>query len=217
MVGPDFQAQWRERLASGSKLASKALAQAAKDEPTRVPMVAALCADPHVAVRVSALRALATLSHTLPQAVAPHAREVVEGLAWPEADAQEASLDALGCIASRAPAEAALALPLIAALLEGARRPALREEAARCLGRIGGEVPTQAAPAADRLATHLVGLRNPRSAQEARETLAAIEALVPFLMAPDRAALVPRIAPLRAHANIQVRERAGRIARLLTA
>lgn len=217
MAGSDFQVQWRERLASGSKLAAKSFAQAVRDEPTRVPVVVALCADPHPAVRVSALRALADLSHSFPQAVALHAREVIEGLAWPEADAQEAALDALGRIASFAPAEAALALPLIADLLESARRPALREEAARCLGCIGGEVPSQASAAAEKLATHLLGLRAPRAAQEARETLAALEVLLPVLVPSDRASLALRVAPLRAHPNIQVRERAGRLARQLAA
>src|SRR5438094_2604163 len=171
----DFQRLWRERLASGSRLVSKALAQAARENADRVPVVAALCADANPHVRVAALRALAEVSHHKPDLVALHAKEVVEGLAWPEADAQEASLDALGRIASRAPAEAALALPLIADLLEGARRSGLREEAARCLGRIGGELPQSAPAAADKLAAHLTALRNPRAAQEARETLAAIE------------------------------------------
>jgi len=164
---------------------------------------------------VAALRALAEISHHKPDLVAQHAKEIVEGLAWPEPDAQEASLDALGRIAQRAPAEAALSLPLIADLLEKARRPALREEAARCLGRIGMEVPLAAPEAATRLAVHLSHVKNPRGAQEARECLAAIETLLPHLAAPDRLALAPRVAPLRAHPNIQVRERAGRIARAL--
>ena len=211
----DFQRLWRERLASGSRLVSKALAQAARENADRVPVVAALCADANPHVRVAALRALAEVSHHKPDLVALHAKEVVEGLAWPEADAQEASLDALGRIADRAPAEAALALPLIADLLERARRPALREEAARCLGRIGVEVPHAAPEAATRLAVHLGHVKNPRAAQEARECLAAIEALLPHLTASDRLALAPRVAPLRAHPNIQVRERAGRIARSL--
>src|SRR5439155_16862958 len=94
-----------------------------------------------------------------------------------------------------------------------ARRPALREEAARCLGRIGMEVPHAAPEAAARLATHLGHVKNPRGAQEARECLAAIESLLPHLASAERLALAPRVAPLRAHPNIQVRERAGRIAR----
>src|SRR5438552_18981790 len=96
-----------------------------------------------------------------------------------------------------------------------ARRHALREEAARCLGRIGMEVARAAPEAASRLAVHLGHVKNPRGAQEARECLAAIEALLPHLAPTDRLALAPRVAPLRAHPNIQVRERAGRIARAL--
>src|SRR5438270_322694 len=187
----DFQRQWRERLASGSRLVSKALAQAAREDAARVPLVAALCADPNPHVRVAALRAIAEVSHHKPDLVAQHAKEVVEGLAWPEADAQEASLDALGRIAPRAPAEAALALPLIADLLDKARRPALREEAARCLGRIGMEVPHAAPEAAARLAVHLAHVKNPRGAQEARECLAAIEALLPRLASAERLAPAP--------------------------
>jgi HEAT repeat protein len=211
----DFQAQWRDRLASGSKLAAKALAQAAKEDASRVPLVAALCSDASPHVRVSALRALADVSHSTPQLVAPHAREIVQGLAWSEPDAQESALAALGQIAALAPAEAALALPLIAELLANARRPGIREEAARCLGRIGVELPDQAPRAAGQLATRLASLRSARAAQEAREALAALEALVPHLPAPERAALAPRIAPLRGHPNIQVRERAGKLARAL--
>lgn len=210
-----FQAQWRDRLASGSKLASKALSQALKEDGARVSAVARLCADPHPAVRSGALRALADVARADPAAVARHAREVVEGIAAPEADAQEASLEALACIASRAPEEAALALPLIADALAQAKRPSVREAAARCLGRLGTEVPARAPAAAHSLVERIPDSRSPRAAQEAREILAALEGLLPNLPPEERAALAPRIAPLRGHPNIQVRERAGRIARQL--
>ena len=100
-------------------------------------------------------------------------------------------------------------------LLERAKRPALREEAVRCLGRIGAEMPESAPTAAQRLAAALGHARNPRAAQEAREILAALEGLLPHLPHDARASLTPAVAPLRAHPNIQVRERAGRLAKAL--
>lgn len=216
MAGPpEFQLQWRERLASGSKPASRALATALKEDSSRLPYVAALCGDPAPHVRVGALRALSEIALWRPPLVAPFAKEVVEGIAAPEADAQEAALDALGAIARLAPAETALALPLIADVLAVAKRPALREAAARCLGRLGSEVPQAAPRAADRLVHALQGAKRIRASQEAREILAALEDVLPNLPRPERAALAPRIAPLRAHPNLQVRERAGRLAREL--
>ena len=215
--GESFGAQWRERLASGSKLASKTLATALKDDSSRTADIAALARDPHPAVRVSALRALAELSRSQPSVVARHAREVVEALAAPEADAQEAGLDALAHIAPHAPAECALALPLIAELLASARRPSVREEAARCLGKLGMEVPQRAPDAARTLVTALGGIKSARQAHEAREILAAIEHVVPNLPADERAWLAARVQPLRAHPNLQVRERAGKLARQLAA
>lgn len=210
-----FQREWRDRLASGSKLAAKALAQAMKEDLGRVGAAARLSGDPHPAVRAGALRALADVARHSPGAVAPHAREVVEGLAASEPDAQEAALDALASIASRASAEAALALPLIADVLHDAKRPALREQAAKCLGRIGAEAPVHAPAAAQGLLSNIPASKSPRAAQETREILAALEGILPHLSAGSRAELAPRIAPLRAHPNIQVRERAGRVARLL--
>ena len=217
VVDATFQAQWRDRLASGSKLAAKALAQALKEDAARVGAAARLTADPHPAVRCGSLRALADVARADPAAVAPHAREVVEGLAAPEADAQEAALEALASIASRAPEEVALALPLVADALAAAKRPSVRESAARCLGRLGSEVPAHAPAAAHSLVARIPDSRSPRAAQEAREILAALEGLLPNLPPPERAAIAPRIAPLRGHPNIQVRERAGRIARQLAA
>lgn len=210
-----FQSQWRDRLASGSKLAAKALAQAVKEDASRVAAAARLSADPHPAVRGGSLRALAEVARTDPATVAPHAREVVEGLAAPEPEAQEAALEALASIASRAPEEVSLALPLIADLLAASKRPAVREAAARCLGRLGTEVPAHAPTAAHSLVAHIPDSRSARAAQEAREFLAALEGLLPNLPATERAAIAPHIAPLRGHPNIQVRERAGRIARQL--
>lgn len=216
MASDDFQQAWRDRLASGSKLAAKALAGALKEDTSRLAAIAPLARDPHVAVRISTLRAMADLSHAHPAAVARHAKEVVEGLAAPEADAQEAALDALAHIAPYAGAECALALPLIADLLAAAKRPSVREEAARCLGRLGMEVPDRAPDAARRLADALNAVK-PRQAQEAREILAAIEGIVPNLAPDERAWLAGRVQPLRGHPNLQVRERAGRVARQLTA
>ena len=211
----DFQTQWRDRLASGSKLSSKALSQALKDDPSRLPLIIPLTQDARTTVRVCALRALEELGHAKPQLLAPYAREIVEALASPELDAQGAALGALTCVAPYARAETALALPLVAELL-AAKRPALREEAARCLGRLGSESPENAALAAIRLADALRGSKSPRAAQEAREILAALEGMLPHLGAADRAGLAPAVSPLRAHPNIQVRERAGRLSRLLT-
>lgn len=216
-MADEFQAQWRERLSSGSKLAPKALAQVIKEDATRIAAAAALCSDANPNVRIAALRGMAMVARDNPAAVAPHAKPIVEGLAAAEPDAQEAALETLGHIASRAPEDAALALPLIADLLENAKRPAIREEAARCIGKIGGDVPHSAAQAAQRLAIHLSGLKTNKTSQEARETLAALEALLQHLTNLERAALAARVAPLRSHPNIQVRERAGRIARLLAA
>lgn len=210
----DFQVQWRDRLASGSRLAPHALVQVLKEEPARLALVAPLVVDPLATVRLSMLRALEELSGTRPADVAPYAREVVEALAAPEADAQASALVTLAHIAPHARAEAALALPLIADLLRS-RRPALREEAARCLGRLGAEVPESAAPAASRLGAALLATKSPRAAQEAREILAALETLVPHLSGGERLHLAPVVAPLRAHPNIQVRERAGRLAKQL--
>lgn len=212
---PEFQRQWRERLASGSKPASRALATALKEDSARVAMVAALCGDPSPNVRVGALRALADIAAWNPPLVSPWAKEVVEGLAAPEPDAQEAALDALGAIARLSPAEVALSLPLIADVMAVAKRPALREAAARCLGRLGSDVPQIAPRAAERLANALAGAKRVRASQEAREILAALEDVLPNLPRPERAALAPRITPLRAHPNLQVRERAGRLAREL--
>lgn len=212
----DFARQWRDRLASGSKMASKALATALKEDPARLPLVAPLVHDSVSTVRVSAIRALDDLSVSHPALVARHAREVIESLAAPEPDAQLAALSALSRLASHARPEAALALPLVAELLH-AKRPALREEAARCLGRMGAEVPERAPDAAHRLAAALAAAKNPRLAPEAREILAALEGLAPNLPAAERAGLAQAVNPLRGHPNLQVRERAGRLARQLSA
>lgn len=211
----DFLRAWRDRLASGSKMASKALVTALKEDPARLAWVAPLARDPLSTVRVSALRAIDELSASQPALVARHAREVVEALAAPEPDAQQAALSALSRIAPHARAEVALALPLVAELLH-AKRPALREEAARCLGRMGCEVPASATDVAHRLAAALGGARNPRLAQEAREILAALEGLAPNLPPAERTGLAQAVSPLRGHPNLQVRERAGRLARTLS-
>ena len=212
--GASFQSLWRERLASGSKLAARALAQALKEDPTRLGQIAPLAADPLPTVRVATLRAMEELSNGHPAVVAPYAKHVVEGLAAQEPDAQASALAALANIATHARAEAALALPLIADLLK-ARRPGLREEAARCLGRLGAEVPESAPEVATRLGAALAAARNPRASQEAREILAALETLLPHLPDEGRTNLNPAVAPLRGHPNIQVRERAGRLAKQL--
>src|SRR5207249_3146580 len=138
----------------------------------------------------------------------PFAQAIVEALAAPEADAQASALATLGHIAHHARAEAALALPLISDLLDSAKRPALREEAARCLGKIGAEMPESAAPAATRLAKALGHAKSPRASQEVREILASLEGLLPFLSPQDRASLATAVVPMRGHPNIQVRERA---------
>lgn len=212
----DFARQWRDRLASGSKMAAKALSTALKEDPARLALVAPLVKDPISTVRVSAIRALDDLSATHPVLVARHAREVIETLAAPEADAQLAALSALSRLAPHARPEVALALPLVSELLH-ARRPALREEAARCLGRMGMEIPERAPDAAHRLASALAAAKNPRLAPEAREILAALEGIAPNLPAAERAGLAQAVNPLRGHPNLQVRERAGRLARLLAA
>lgn len=212
----DFTGLWRERLASGSKLSAKALAQALKEDPSRLGKVVPLLKDSLSTVRVSALRAFEEIAAVKPQAVAPYAQQVVEGLASPEPDAQAAALSALGHIAHLARAEAALALPLISELLERAKRPGLREEAARCLGRIGAEMPESAGTAAARLASALKHAKSPRASQEVREILAALEGLLPHLSIEVRASLGPAVAPMRGHPNIQVRERAGRLAKALS-
>lgn len=210
----DFRAAWRDRLASGSKLSARALASALKEDPTRAALVAPLMADAHPLVKVGALRAFEDLAYTHTALVAPYAKEVVEALAAPETDAQAAALAILGQIGGACPAEIALALPLVADLLVH-KRPGLREEAARCLGRLGAEVPQTAPVVAERLAGALAKARAPRAAPEAREILAALETLLPHLPPDERAALTPAIAPLRAHPNLQVRERAGRLAKQL--
>lgn len=212
----DFQRQWRERLASGSKMVSKALATSLREDAARVGAVAPLLRDPLSTVRVSAIRAFEETAAHHPAAVAAHARGVVEALAAPEPDAQLAALGALARIAHLVPEEVALSLPLVADLLQ-AKRPALREEAARCLGRLGREAPMTAPLVAHRLAGALPALRNPRASQEAREVLAALETLLPHLAPPERAEVAGAVAPLRAHPNLQVRERAGRLARALAA
>ncbi len=211
----EFSRQWRERLASGSKPAARALATALKEDPTRLEGIAALCDDPLATVRIGALRTLAETARHHPAHVAAHAHKVVEGIGAHEADAQDAALEALGRIAAHASAELALALPLIADVLSTAKRPALRESAARCLGHVGLSVPMMAPKAADRLAHALANAKRARAAPEAREILAALEEVVPNLPAADRIALAARVAPLRAHPNMQVRERAGRLAREL--
>lgn len=212
----DFQRQWRDRLASGSKMAAKALGIALRDDPARIVLIAPLLRDAVPTVRVSAIRALDEAAAAHPGPVAAHAREVVEALAAPEPDAQTAALGALTRIAHLAPAEVALALPLVADLLH-AKRPGLREEAARCLGRLGAELPMSAPAAAHHLAAALASLKNAKAAQEAREILAALESLLPHLPAPERTRLAATVAPLRGHPNLQVRERAGRLARALSA
>ncbi|HEX2021157.1 MAG TPA: hypothetical protein VHH36_00470 [Candidatus Thermoplasmatota archaeon] len=215
-MSEDFRAQWRERLASGSKLAARALVQALKEDDARVALVAPLVSDPLVTVRVSTLRALGDIGDAKPHLVAPYARDLVQALGSPEPDAQAAALHGLAAVAHHAPAEAALALPLIADLLR-ARRPGLREEAARCLGRLGQETPSVAPDAARRLADALAAARSPRAAQEAREILAALEGLVANLPPPERQLVAARVSAMRGHPNLQVRERAGRVARALSA
>lgn len=210
----DFQAQWRDRLASGSKLAARALCTALKDDTSRIAHIAPLTRDALPTVRVAAYRALEEIAAVKPQAVAAYAQDVVAGLAAAEPDAQTAALGALTHIAPYARPEAALALPLIADLLK-ARRPAMREEAARCLGQLGRQIPEAAPSAARRLGDALTAARNPRASIEAREILAAIEGMLPHLPPPERVALANAVAPLRAHTNIQVRERAGRLAKQL--
>lgn len=210
----DFQGLWRERLASGSKLAAKALAQAIKEDGSRVALIAPLTRDVLPTVRVAAYRALEETAAHDPRVVAPFAKEVVEGLAAPEPDAQAAALGTLAAIAPWARVEAALALPLIADLLK-ARRPGLREDAARCLGRIGHSWPESAPQVAKRLAHALMGAKTPRAAHEAREILAGLEGMLPHLAPDDRAALAPVVSTMRGHPNIQVRERAGRLAKAL--
>ena len=211
----EFQVQWRERLASGSKLAAKALANALKDDDSRVGLIAPLTRDALPTVRVAAYRALEDVAAARPLAVAPHASDVVAGLAASEPDAQAAALGALGHIAPHARPEAALALPLIAELLHS-KRPALREEAVKCLGRLGQQLPDHAPVVAQRLGSALGGARTPRASMEAREILAALETILPNLAPMDRASLANAVTPLRAHPNIQVRERAGRLAKQLS-
>jgi len=214
MAPDDFQAQWRDRLASGSKLAAKALATALKDDPSRLPSIVPLARDPIATVRVATYRALEDVAAAAPRAAAPYAADIVAGLAAAEADAQAAALGALSHVAPYAHAEAALALPLIADLLQ-ARRPALREEAVRCLGRIGAQLPERAPVVAQRLGIALTQARHPRASMEAREILAALEGVLPNLAPQERASLAAAVAPMRAHPNIQVRERAGRLAKRL--
>lgn len=212
----DFQAQWRERLASGSKLAAKALSNALKDDPSRLALIVPLTRDTLATVRVAAFRALEEVASSKPRALSPFAGDIVAGLAASEPDAQLAALGALAHVAPHAQAEAALALPLIADLL-ASRRPALREEAVRCLGRLGAQLPDRAALVADRLGAALTAARNPRASMEAREILAALESMLPLLAPTERAALAEAVVPLRGHPNIQVRERAGRLAKQLAA
>lgn len=213
-MSDDFQAQWRERLASGSKLAARALSQALKEDTTRLALIAPLAKDARPTVRVAALRALEEIAQWRPALVAPYAGDVVAALGAPEPDAQAAALAALTQIAPQAQAEAALALPLIADMLRS-KRPGLREEAVRCLGRLGHEMPERAPDVALRLAHALEKARNPRASMEAREILAALEGMLPHLAAPEREAIADAIMPMRGHPNIQVRERAGRLARAL--
>lgn len=214
MVTDDFTSQWRERLASGSRLAAKALGQALRDDPSRLALIAPLTRDALPTVRVAALRALEDVASWRPALVAPFASDVVAGLAAQEPDAQAAALGALTHLAPHAAPDVALALPLVADLLK-ARRPTLREEAARCLGRLGAQLPERAPDVAARLGHALASARNPRASMEAREILAALEATVPNLPAPARAQLATAVTPLRAHPNLQVRERAARLARRL--
>lgn len=215
-AGDAFQTDWRQRLASGSKLAARALATALKEDASRLPSIAPLAIDEHPAVRVSALRALADVAEKHPARVAPHARELVQALGGDNADAQTAALEALGHVAPHASAELALALPLIGECLTH-KRPGVREAAAHCLGRLGMESPARAPDAAHKLAEALGGAKGPRQAQEARELLAAIERVVPNLPEDEREWLAARVQPLRGHPNLQVRERAGRLARALAA
>ena len=212
----DFRDQWRERLASGSKLAARALSTAIKEDPRRVGAIAPLTRDVLPTVRVAAYRALEEVAAWKPLAVAPYAQDVVAGLAAPEPDAQAAALAALTHIAPHAQPEAALALPLVADLLK-ARRPALREEAARSLGKLGMQMPDRAAAVADRLSHALTQASHPRASMEAREILAALEAVVPNLRPEERAGVMAAATPLRGHPNLQVRERAGRLAKRLAA
>lgn len=214
MAPEDFQGQWRERLASGSKLAARALSQALKEDSTRLALVAPLAKDPLPTVRVATLRAFEEIAQWRPALVAPYASEIVAALGSPEPDAQAAALAALTQIAPQAPAESALALPLIADMLKS-KRPALREEAARCLGKLGHGMPERAGDVALRLAAALDKARNPRASMEAREILAALEGMLPHLAANEREAVADAIMPMRGHPNIQVRERAGRLARAL--
>lgn len=212
----DFQAQWRERLASGSKLAARALSVALRDDESRIALIAPLTRDARPTVRIAAFRALEDTAAAEPRAVAAFAGDIVAGLASAELDAQLAALGCLSHVAPYAEAEAALALPLIADLLK-ARRAALREEAVRCLGRLGAQLPDRAPDVAQRLGHALTQARNPRASMEAREILAALEGVLPNLGPPERATLVAAVAPMRAHPNIQVRERAGRLAKRLSA
>lgn len=217
MVPPsDFQGQWRERLASGSKLAARALGTALRDDSSRIGLIVPLTRDALPNVRVASFRAIEDIASWKPRAVAPFAADIVAGLAAPEPDAQAAALAALTHVAPYAQAECALALPLIADLLH-ARRPGLREEAARCLGRLGAQMPERASAVALRLGSALKGASNPRASMEARELLGAIEATLPNLPPEARARLAADVAPMRAHPNIQVRERAGRLAKRLAA
>jgi len=211
----DFQGQWRDRLASGSKLAARALSTALKEDVTRVPLIVPLTRDALPTVRVAAFRALEEIAGWKPHAVAPFAADIVAGLAAAEPDAQTAALASLTHVAPLAQAEAALALPLIADLLKS-RRPALREEAVRCLGRLGMQLPERAPVVAQRLGSALKDARHPRASMEAREILAALEGVLPNLGPQERAGLVDAVAPLRGHPNIQVRERAGRLAKKLS-
>lgn len=205
----------RRAGAGSTKLAAKYLASGVKETPEIVPDVVALLKHEKPAVRAGAARALAILAETQAALVAPHAEGILWGTHAEETETREATLEALAWIAPLNPAPLAAHVQDIAAALKETRKPALREQAAKCLGNCGAGDPARAHAASEPLLQAIS--KNPRDKQ-ARQILAAMHQIAKGpVNNEDRQRMAAAVNPLRGHPDIQVRERAGQLYKILQA
>lgn len=178
-----------------------------------VPEVVSLLRHEKPAVRSGAARALAILAETHAALVAPHAEAIVHGAAAEETETREATLEALAYVAPLNPGPIAGHIDALAAALRETRKPALREQAAKCLGMCGAGDPQRAHAASEPLLQAIS--RNPRDKQ-ARQILAAMHQIARGpVLDEDRQRMAVAVNPLRGHPDIQVRERAGQLYKIL--
>lgn len=207
-------ADFLRRAGAGStKLAAKYLASGLKEDPTAIPLAAALITHEKPAVREGACRAFALLAETHPSLVTPYTDHLLQGTQVEESGTREAALEALALITPYTPDAVASHVNTLGAVLKEARRPQLREQAAKVLGYCGSGDPARAHAASEPLVQALH--HNPRDKQ-ARQILAAMHQIARGPVMPeDRERMAAVVNPLRGHPDIQVRERAGQLYRLL--